>query len=211
MKKIIGLLAFALSCYSVSAQYVEPERAEKRKANEIVTFPTTKFNAEETKNALTEGTGKITGVAFTKPKSTYGANNPPRKILASKVTIQLFPVTPYFQEYYKLWKDKSKHNPKANKYVYMDEKAIRLRLEAITNSTGEFTFPNMKPGKYYLWTTVDYGLEFNSKEYAGSGYGAYGTTDYYKQNTYTKGYTDLLEAFVEIKANGETVTVNLKN
>ena len=104
--------------------------------------------------------------------------------MAGKVTIHLFPVTPYFEEYYKLWKNKSKNNPKKNKHVYMDDKAFRLRLEAISNSSGEFTFPNMKPGKYYLWATVDYSLNFNSKDYVGSGYNDYGTTDYYQQNSY---------------------------
>ena len=215
MKKVICLITLIVSCYSIRAQYVEPEKSDKeaikRKASEIITYPSIKFDSVQTRNALAEGKGKITGVAFTRPRSTYGANNPPRKILAGKVKIQLFPVTPYFEEYYKLWRDKSKNNPKRNKYVYMDEKAIRLRLEAITNSSGEFTFPNMKPGKYYLWANVGYSLNYNSKEYAGSGYNAYGTTDYYKQNSSNKNYTDFLEAFVEVKSGGETVTVNLKN
>lgn len=208
---MIGLLALVLSCYSIRAQYVEPEKAEKRKASEILIYPSLKFDSVQTKNALTEGNGKIIGVAYTRPRSTYGANNPPRKILGSKIKIQLFPITPYFEEYYRLWKDKSKNNPKANKYVYMADKAVRMRLEAITNSSGEFTFPNMKPGKYYLWANVDYSLNFNSKEYAGSGSNNYGTTDYYKQNTFAKNYTDFLETFVEVKVDGETVTVNLKN
>jgi hypothetical protein len=215
MKKIIFLVAFVTSFYSVQAQYVEPEKAEKdeirRKAGEIITYPSIKFDSVKTRNALLEGKGKIIGVAFTRPRSTYGANNPPRKILASKVKIQLFPVTPYFEEYYKLWKDNSKNNPQKDKYVLMADKAIRLRLEAITNSSGEFTFPNMKPGKYYLWTNVEYSLDYTVKEYAGSGYSNYGTIDYYKPNSYNKGYNDFLEGFVEVKTDGQTVSMNLKN
>jgi len=216
MKKTICFVALIISSYSIRAQYVEPEKSEKeaikRKAAEIITYPSIKFDSVQTRNALTEGKGKITGVAFTHPRSTYGANNPPKKILAGKVKIQLFPVTPYFEEYYKLWKDKSKNNPKDNKYVYMTDKATSLRLEAITNSSGEFTFPNMKPGKYYLWANIDYSLNYNSKEYTGSGYNNYGgRTDYYKQNSYVKNYTDFLETFVEVKTDGETVTVKLKN
>ncbi|KQN28648.1 hypothetical protein ASE92_19735 [Pedobacter sp. Leaf41] len=215
MKKMICLMALIVSCNCIRAQYVEPEKAEKeaikRKATEIITYPSIKFDSVQTRNALTEGKGKITGVAFTRPRGTYGANNPPKKILAGKVKIQLFPVTPYFEEYYKLWKDKSKNNPKNNKYVYMADRAFRLRLEAITNSSGEFTFPNMKPGKYYLFANVNYDLSYNDKEYTGSGYNAYGKTDYYKQNAYAKNYNDFLETFVEVKTDGETVNIKLKN
>ncbi|GGI28815.1 carboxypeptidase-like regulatory domain-containing protein [Pedobacter mendelii] len=215
MKKIICLIALSASCYTALAQYVEPEKAEKdeikRKASEVITYPSIKFDSLQTKNALIEGKGKITGVAFTRPRSTYGANNPPRKILATKVKIRLYPVTPYFEEYYKLWKDKSKNNPKKNKYVLMADKALRLRLEAITNSSGEFTFPNMKPGKYYLCTNVEYSLDYSVKEYAGSGYGTYGTIDYYKSENYGKGYNDFLEGFVEVNADGQTAMINLKN
>ncbi|WP_316851373.1 hypothetical protein [Pedobacter agri] len=215
MKKLIFVSLLMLGFYASNAQYVEPEKAEKdaikRKASEIITYPTVKFDSVQTRAALTEGNGTITGVAFTRPKSTYGANNPPRKILAAKVAVRLFPVTPYFEDYYKLWKDKNLNNPKKNKYVFMEDKAIRLRLEAITNTSGEFTFPNMKPGKYYLWTSVDYSLNYNTKEYAGTGYTAYGNIDYYKQQAYSNGFNDFLEAFVEVKSDGKTVTVNLKN
>ena len=34
------------------------------------------------------------------------------KVKANKIKVILFPVTPYFEEYYKLWSDKSKNNPK---------------------------------------------------------------------------------------------------
>ncbi|RZL62345.1 MAG: hypothetical protein EOO93_09185 [Pedobacter sp.] len=206
---------FIGSFYTSNAQYVEPERAEieaaKRKASAIISYPTVKFDSVQIKNALLEGNGTIAGVAFTRTKAIYGVNSPVSKVPASRVRIQLFPVTPYFEEYYKLWKDKSKNNPKNNKYVYMADRAFRLRLEAITNSSGEFTFPNMKPGKYYLFANVNYDLSYNDKEYTGSGYNAYGKTDYYKQNAYAKNYNDFLETFVEVKTDGETVNIKLKN
>ncbi|WP_316734831.1 hypothetical protein [Pedobacter aquatilis] len=215
MKKLIFVLVLMISFYASNAQYVEPEKAEKeaikRKATEIITYSSVKFDSVQTRAALAEGTNTIVGVAFTRPRSTYGANNPPRKIFAAKVTIRLFPVTAYFEDYYRLWKDKNLNNPKKNKYVFLVDRAARMRLEAITNSDGEFTFPKMKPGKYYLWTSLDYSLTYKGKEYAGSSNTAYGNIDYYKQTTYDRGYSDFLEAFVEVKADEQTVKVNLRN
>ena len=114
MKNNYFFILFFLSIF-LNAQYVEPEKAVKeaqlKKATEIVTFPTRKFDSIESKKALAIGKGKITGIAFTRPKNSYGMKVG-QKILANKILIQLFPVTPYFEEYYTLWKDKSKNNPK---------------------------------------------------------------------------------------------------
>jgi len=199
---------------AVNAQkYVEPEKAvkdeQKRKASEVVTFPTRKFDSIEAKKALAMGKGKITGTAFTRTKNGYGMKVG-KKVLANKITIQLFPVTPYFEEYYALWKDKSKNNPKKNRFVYMDKDAYRYRLDAVTNSSGEFTFPDMKPGKYYLWGSLDYSLSYNYNQYTGSGYNGYGRIDYYSPSSYSKGFNEFLELFVEVKSDGEIVEVKLK-
>ncbi len=197
----------------LNAQYVEPEKADKeakkRKESEVVTFPTRKFDSIVAKKALALGKGKITGVAFTRTKNGYGMKVG-QKVLANKILIQLFPVTPYFEEYYSLWKDKSKNNPKKNRYVYMDTEAYRYRLEAVTNSSGEFTFPDMKPGKYYLWANLDYSRSYSYNQYTGSGYDGYGRIDYYSPSSYNKNFSEFLELFVEVKADGEIVNVKLK-
>ena len=214
MRKTISLFLLSFICGLSLAQYVEPERsvkeAQKRKISEVVTYPSQKFDSIAAKNALTLGTGKITGTAFTRTKNSYGMKVG-QKVLANQITIQLFPVTPYFEEYYKLWKDKSKNNPKQNRYVYMDTEAYRYRLEAITNSSGEFTFPDMKPGKYYLWANLDYALTYSSSQYTGSGYGSYGTrVDYYKPTSYNRNFSEFLELFVEVKSEGQVVDVKLR-
>jgi len=213
MKSIITLvllLGFSLS----HAQYVEPEKevkeAQKKKASEIITYPSLKFDSLEAKKALAMGKGKITGVAFTRLKNGYGMKVG-SKVLANKITVQLFPVTPYFKDYYALWKDKSKNNPKKNKYVYMDRNAYRYRLEAVTNSSGEFTFPDMKPGMYYLWGTLNYSKNYTYNRYTGSGYGSYGgRVDYYSPEQYSLDYADFIEEFVEVKTDGEVVHVKLR-
>lgn len=211
-----GLMYFVFMFFSLgilNAQYVEPEKADKeakkRKESEVVTFPTRKFDSIVAKKALALGKGKITGVAFTRTKNGYGMKVG-QKVLANKILIQLFPVTPYFEEYYSLWKDKSKNNPKKNRYVYMDTQAYRYRLEAVTNSSGEFTFPDMKPGKYYLWANLDYSRSYSYNQYTGSGYDGYGRIDYYSPSSYNKNFSEFLELFVEVKADGEIVNVKLK-
>lgn len=72
----------------------------------------------------------------------------------------------------------------------MDRNAMRYRIEAITNSDGEFTFPNMKPGKYYLYGSMDYSLNYNYNKYTGSGYDNYGRIDYYTPSSYTKDFNE---------------------
>lgn len=194
--KVFYLFLFvtAFGFSTLSAQYVEPEKAvkeaEKRKAKQVVTYPKQTFDSIQAKNALAIGKGKIQGEAFTRTKNNFGMKVG-QKVLANKITVQLFPVTPYFEEYYKLWKDKSLNNPKRNRYVYMDNNAYRYRLEAVSNSSGEFTFPDMKPGKYYLWANMGYYTTHNYNRYTGSGYGSYGgRVDYYEPAQYSVDHSE---------------------
>ncbi|MBO9674849.1 MAG: hypothetical protein J7577_15485 [Sphingobacteriaceae bacterium] len=213
MKTISLLLLLLFFGFTIKAQYVEPEKADKeaakRKASEVITMPTLKFDSLQTKSMLSLGKGKIVGEAFTRQRNGYGMKVL-GKVKANKIKVILFPVTPYFEEYYKLWSDKSKNNPKKNRYVYMDKDAYRYRLEAVTNSDGEFTFPDMKPGKYYLYGSMDYTLNYQYNKYAGSGYDNYGKIDYYTPSSYNKDFNEFLETFVEVKNDGEVVNVKLK-
>lgn len=92
----------------------------------------------------------------------------------------------------------------------MDKDAYRYCLEAVTNSDSEFTFPDMKPGKYYLYRSLDYTLNYNYNNYTGSGYNGYGRTDYYTPSSYSKDFNEFLETFVEARKDGEVVKIKLK-
>jgi hypothetical protein len=108
------------------------------------------------------------------------------------------PVTPYVEEWYKLRKDKE--NIKKRRFVYLSKEAYKYRLEAITNSDGEFTFPDMQPGKYFLKGLLDYTYKGTYNAYTGTGYNSYGgQTDYYQQKQYSKEIQDRIEEFVEVK------------
>ncbi|MBF0596460.1 peptidase associated/transthyretin-like domain-containing protein [Faecalibacter rhinopitheci] len=215
MKKILLLIFLFGFSYWMNAQYIEPEKsvkeAEKKKQSEIITLPKSKFDSVVAKNMLAIGKSKITGVAFTRARESKNFNmKTGNKVNANQMKITLYPVTPYFQEFYKLYKDKTKHNPKKNMFVEMERDAYRYRLEAITNSDGEFTFPDMKPGKYYMFGVLDYVTTYNSHQYTGSGYDGYGRIDYYSPYSYQKNDSELLELFVEIKQDGEILKVKLK-
>lgn len=193
------------------AQYVEKEPEQK-----VTTlYPEMKFDSVQARNALARGTSTIKGVAFTKPKTGFGYKAPlAGRIYANKMKVILYPVTPYFEEWYKLRKDKENYKSKDYKkrvYVYLSDAAYRYRLEAITNSQGEFTFPDMRPGKYFLTGNLSWDATGTYDQYTGSGYNNYGgTTDYYDRKSYTINHQDRIEAFVEIKTDGEIVEMKLK-
>lgn len=184
---------------SLQAQYVEKEEEEK-----ITTlYPEAVFDSIQAKKALALGKGKITGVAFTK-----AAPLAPR-IYANNMKIMLFPVTPYFEAWYKL--RNSKENLRKRRYVYMSDAAFRYRLEAISNSVGKFTFPDMKPGKYFLTGNMSWSTTGSYNEHTGTSYGSYGTqADHYEKRYYTQNHEERLEKFVEVKTDGEIVEVKLK-
>ncbi len=157
---------------------------------------------------LTLRTSSIEGVAYTKPKNTYGMNPGPRKIIAANVLVTLYPVTTYFNEWHRL--RKKEENKKTS--VYMSEEAFRWRITAQTDAYGRFKFDQLKPGKYFIQSFANYTQDGTSKVYRGSGYNNYGgRTDYYENQTYTNNYTDRLEEFVEITRNGQAVEIKLKN
>ncbi|GAA4161501.1 hypothetical protein GCM10022217_27250 [Chryseobacterium ginsenosidimutans] len=204
LKKNIVAFIFAISLTSVaSGQYKEPEKKDKVE----VFRPEVAFDSLQAKKMLAKGTATIKGIAFTKPKNNLGFKSGQR-IYANKIKVILFPVTPYFEAWYQLRKDKE--SLRKRRYVYLSDQAYRYRLEAVTNSDGEFTFPEMKPGKYFLQGFLGYTHYGTYNQYTGSGYNGYGgRTDYYQQKDYSVDHEDRIEEFVEVKENGEIVKVRL--
>ena len=204
LHKHIYFLFVFVSAFSIAkAQYVQPERDDT-----VRLYAKTPFDTTVAKMALARGTGTIKGVAFTKPKTGFGYKAPfANKIYANKITVLLFPVTPYLLEYLDV---KKKENPKKLKFAYIDPYALRYRLEAITNSSGEFTFPEMKPGNYYLEAILPWEQSGSYNKYTGSGYDGYGRVDYYTPQNYSVAHYDKLTKFVNVEKDGEVVEVKLR-
>jgi hypothetical protein len=202
-KYFVTIMMVFTAISSSMAQYREPE--EKDKVD--ISYPQTAFDSLAAKSMLARGTGTIKGIAYTKAKNNMGFKAGQR-IYANKMKVVLLPVTPYFEAWYKLRKEKE--NLKKRRYVHMSNEAYKYRLEAISNSDGKFTFPEMKPGKYFLQGFLEYTYNGSYNEYTGSGYNSYGgRTNYYQQKHYTLNYEDRIEEFVEIKSDGEIVKVKL--
>jgi hypothetical protein len=205
MRQLSFVALVALVCISLSskAQYVQPERDDT-----VRLMPKAPFDTLEVRKTLAKGTSTIKGVAFIRPVSQGFGIKTGKKIFAYKTRVLLFPVTPYLLEYLDL---KKKANPKKLKFAYLSHQAWYYHLEAITNSTGEFTFPDMKPGKYYVEAVLNWQQSGTYNQYNGSGYNNYGgQTDYYSRQNYVNNYADLLYKFVEVEKDGETVEVKLK-
>jgi hypothetical protein len=204
MKKIIPSVWLVIAAViPLTAQYKEPERKDKKE----VFYPKVAFDSLLAKKMLAKGTATIKGVAFTKAKNNVGIKSG-RRIFANQIKVVLLPVTPYFNEWFELRKEKE--SLRKRRYVYLSNAAYRYRLEAITNSNGEFTFPEMKPGKYFLQGFLGYTKYGYYNEYTGTGYNSYGgQTNYYQQKQYSVDHEDRIEEFVEVKENGEVVKVRL--
>lgn len=204
LKALVFALLCSVFCNTIQAQYVEKERDDT-----VRLFPKTPYDSLAAIDQLARGTATIKGVAFTKPKTGLGYKAPlAARIYANKIKILIFPLTPYLEEYLEL---KKKENYKKLRFAYLSPAAWYYHYEAITNSDGEFTIPNLKPGKYYLEGVLNWNSSGSYDQYTGSGYNGYGGgTDYYERKYYTVGHADLLQKIVEITAESEVLKVKLK-
>jgi hypothetical protein len=201
IKPAVFILLFLSASLLGRSQYVEKERDDT-----IRLMAKTPFDTVAARNALGYGSSAIKGVAFTKQKNAWGMRVGAR-IYANRIKVLLFPETPYLLEYLEL---KKKENYKKLKIAYLSKEAWYYHYEAITNSVGEFTFPNLKPGRYYLEGVLDWNLSGSYDAYSGSSYNGYGTTNYYDRRYYNVAHSDLLQETVEIKNENEVIHMKLK-
>jgi hypothetical protein len=169
-------------------------------------FPSATFNKEEADNMLNSGTAMVRGVVAKKKK------NPDNTYLGIVVT--LFPCTDYFNEWYEL----QKKNKKDNRLAMMTPEAYSYRILAkASDKDGTFEFTNLKPGKYYLQTTVRQGQMKEMWNQVGTstsvGYNVHGQaiTSYsrpiYEDFKLFYESTDLVKKFVEIDSEGQVVNI----
>ena len=202
-QKLYSLILFS-SCIAstVFAQYKTAERNDT-----VYLFPKTPFDLAATKQALEKGTCTIKGVAFTKPQTSFGFKAG-KKILGDKITIYLFPLTPYFEEHLAQKKQK---NPRKLKFAFVFPECASLKLTSITNSSGEFAFPDMKPGRYYIEGLLPWSETGVTSEKTGYIDDAYGGADVYTKRQYRNDYEDYIHTVVELKKEGEVVNIKLRD
>lgn len=154
--------------------------------NRQALYPQISFDAAQSKIALARGSSDIKGRACTiKDGLIFNAAN---------VRISLYPVTPYFEEWYKLRKEQEDRNTA----VYVSDEADRYRIDIVTDSEGRFHFKEMKTGKYFLQGIFSFNQAKSRDVYVESDE----DTDYYRRETYAVPRSDRLEKTVEVKKDG---------
>lgn len=161
--------------------------------NSQAVYPQADFDAAQAKTALAKGSSDIRGRACTiKDGLIFNAAN---------VRISLFPVIPYFEEWYKLRKKEEDRNTA----VYMSDEAGKYRIDVVTDSEGRFQFKEMKPGKYFLQGVFSFNQAKSRDVYTGSDE----DTDYYRRENYAIPRSDRLEKTIEIKKEGDIVKITM--
>lgn len=202
----------AVSCLLIlllaSCNPLQQANKKAAKNQTRILYPNAPFDSAVAKKALTYGTTTIEGVAYTKPKTQFGYKAPfANKIFAKNVSILLFPVTPYFEEWYRLRNEKEGKRT----HVYMSDEAFRFRIVEQTDEYGRFKFERMKPGRYFIQCIVTWNEQRSRDVYRGSSYGNYGTSaNHYSREYYLVSKADRLEEFINVKDGQKTLEVVLK-
>ncbi|HRM47128.1 MAG TPA: toxin-antitoxin system YwqK family antitoxin [Flavobacterium sp.] len=182
----------------------------KALAQNTVYFPQVFFDKKDAAKKLEIGTSTIKGVAFTRQDR---AGIYAKKQLANKTLVFLFPITNYMTEWLKLYKSKG-DIPDTN--VLMSEESFKYHLEVLTDEYGNFTFPKMKPGKYYIMCDINfvgtgnYSVETGRTNYY-NGYGFYmGSTPIYQSYFYNFNARNRESREIDIEENGQLIEIKLK-
>ncbi|QCX53755.1 hypothetical protein [Elizabethkingia sp. JS20170427COW] len=127
------------------------------KNNETIIRSDVKFDIAQLEQQLQKGSATIKGKMYARSRRStldamYGMKMIGGKTKAINSMIYLVPYTDYIKDYIKLKNSSEKPNKKI--FVQMHEEVYNMRLEGMTNSQGDFTFLNLKPGKYYLFGEV---------------------------------------------------------
>jgi hypothetical protein len=205
MRKNLAAVSAVAVCLSIGGLFphatfgqVRVEPVQRPTAPEPAT-PATPFDRTAALQAIERGNSTIRGIAC-----SYHDNY---KFPMANKHVYLLPVTSYLNEWLQLRK-KSRNKPVAG----LLKEAFEVRVETSTDEKGHFQFPNMKPGRYYLMALMSFNQAKSRDVYAGSGYNSMGgTTAYFDRQDYTVGRSDLLERLVEVKRDGQTITVPLRN
>ena len=181
-------------------------------------FPQVFFDKKQAESQLGAGKSTIEGVAFTREKRTIPFTMGAVKVKTGKkhmarpnTVVMLFPVTEYFTELYNL----RKKLESKTKQVLMSNEAFAVRREAYTDDYGRFRFENLKVGKYYLETIVDFTAVGSYKQQTGTStaYNVYGTplysTPIYETFFYDYEAAHRESKFVEVKKDGQVIEIKL--
>lgn len=156
--------------------------------------PGSTFDAAAAKAALEPGNSIIRGTACIRRAGNL--------ILARNQHVYLYPSTPYLKEAMQL-PAKAKRGIDR---VEIDPAVIAARMDGMTNAKGQFQFSRMKPGEYYLITTMQSAISGVQDISSGGSYtGPNEITFFHTLVPYTNHYGDILDKYVNVKSDGSTL------
>lgn len=170
-------------------------------------FPASDFDAKAAGTALNYGTATLIGKACVNKGGLGSYVLGGRKFSAGNVAVFLYPVTPYLEKWYQL--REKKETKKTG--VFLNGEVSKYKLNAVTNSKGEFVFSRLKPGKYFVQLIFNFTERQTRRIYTGSNDDGEVITDYYEDRDFYTDHSDRLEKFIEIKSDGESQKITLKN
>ena len=141
---------------SVSGQIETQERYPDYPDRRKLVFPTEKFDEKAAREGLAKGNSKIGGIACV----VYGSVLKGKGVsLARNADVNLFPYTSYYEEWYKLFKEKGE-----KKFIVdISKEAYQIRIDTTANINGQFVFSKIKPGKYLIHLLLN-DLDFKNQK-----------------------------------------------
>jgi hypothetical protein len=182
-----------------TAETLEESRTTIPEAKPVINTlkPSVPFDLAAAKAALEPGHSIITGQVCAGWKGNL--------VLGSRPVL-LYPATPYLDQIIALGK---KAKPGKDK-VQMDPDLVIARMEAKPNTDGEFQFSQMKPGRYYLSTSIEAMIGGSVDVYAGHVSTDYGSANVYTSQNFSYGSGTQIEKFVDVKKDGDTIKVTMQ-
>ncbi|WP_240008091.1 carboxypeptidase-like regulatory domain-containing protein [Pseudaquidulcibacter saccharophilus] len=138
--------------YDVANQHAQQD------ASNFITIKQT-FDEAATKKALEYGNTSINGVLYSQASAdgydalVFTKKNPIK--FAKKRKVYLYPITPYLVEYVNLYKKNRGDNNQQLREIRADQRLFDNSIYVVTDEYGRFSFPNMKPGRYFLHAESD--------------------------------------------------------
>lgn len=168
--------------------------------------PVTVFDASSANSSLEAGAATINGIVLLKSNK--------RSKTYIKQEVYLFPATEYFDEFLKL-KKKNKR-----KKVVVDNKFLAAKKTSMINDeNGSFSFSNVKPGKYYLYTELHtLGSENIRHKVGNQQWGVYNgmgtriggySTPVYGDKMWMTSKLHILSKEISVTDQNQTITVEL--
>lgn len=185
------------------------EANRRAAANTVVNVrPTASLDLDEMRAAMRPGSSTVRGVALARSTSNPLTLKWFRdKHFAAGKELVVLPATPYVLEWQRL---RERANERTR--VEMAPEVWQLARRVPTDNYGRFEVTGLSPGRYWMGCDMSWGETRNYKTATGQVEASDGSSaTIYQHGSYVKGYSDVIEAVVEVKGDGAVIEVEVTN